>query len=154
VDESKKPYDAKGSLWNVKLAAADPTKAKLTLVLSGDQGDDILNPDNVATSKNSVIMLEDINDEFHGQHPGRVLRYDLNAKTVTAIAELTHKDFDGKDIAGDKLGDWETSGVINTFDVLGEGTWLINIQAHTLKTEQLGGKDEAGQLLLISASGS
>jgi secreted PhoX family phosphatase len=152
--DTKKPYDAKGALWNVQLDPGDPTKATLSLVLSGDQGDDILNPDNVATSQNSVIMLEDINDEFRGGHPGRVLRYDFKTKTVTPIAELVQKDFDGKDIPGDKAGEWESSGIINTFDLLGQGTWIINVQAHTLKTEQLGRKDEGGQLLIIKASGS
>jgi hypothetical protein len=151
---TRKPYDARGALWNVRLDPVDPTKATLSLVLRGDQGDDILNPDNVATSQNSVILLEDINDELRGKHPGRVLRYDLKTKTITVLAEVVQKDFDGKAIPDDKPGAWESSGVINAFDLLGDGTWIINVQAHTLQTKQLGGTDAGGQLLVIQAAGS
>ena len=45
-----------------------------------------------------------------------------------------------------KHGDWESSGILDVSKYFGKGSWLINVQAHTLK--------EGGQLLLLNISGS
>ncbi len=55
---------------------------------------------------------------------------------------------------------WETSGIINTSFMLGEGSWLFVVQAHTLPfsitkngtTDMYG--NESGQLLLMRYPGS
>ena len=55
---------------------------------------------------------------------------------------------------------WETSGIISTADWLGQGTWLFDVQAHTLPfTAQQGGSTynfskEGGQLLYLRLPGS
>jgi hypothetical protein len=38
-------------------------------------------------------------------------------------------------------GDWESSGILDASRYFGEGSWLTDVQAHTLK--------EGGQLLLL-----
>jgi hypothetical protein len=150
-----KPYDAKGRLHVMKLDLQDPTKVlSLSLLLDGDTGDEILNPDNIASSVNTVMMLEDINDEFRGVHPGRVLRYDLHHGSVTPVAEVVQKDFAGNPIPGDIAGAWESSGIINVSHILGPNKWLLVTQAHTLKVAQFGDLDESGQLLLLTVPGS
>jgi hypothetical protein len=144
------PYDAKGRLHVMRLDQHDPTKVlSLRLLLEGDAGDPFLNLDNIASSENTVMMLEDINDEFRGVRPGRVQRYDLRHGSVTAVAEVVQKDFNGNSIPGDIAGDWETSGIINVSNILGPNKWLLVTQAHTLRVAQFGGLDEAGQLLLL-----
>jgi hypothetical protein len=45
----------------------------LRVVLDGDAGDDILNPDNIGTGDKAAMIQEDINDEFRGTRAGRVL---------------------------------------------------------------------------------
>src|SRR5262249_18773033 len=50
-------------------------------------------------------------------------------------------------------GSWETSGVIDASALYGPGTWLIDVQAHTIqRNNPLVGK-EGGQLLLLDTSG-
>ena len=68
-------------------------------------------------------------------------------------------------------GAWESSGIVDASEVYGPGTWLVNIQAHTLfvdqewrtvtdttrnppVTGQVLFKREAGQLLLLVVPGS
>jgi hypothetical protein len=99
------------------------------------------------------MILEDVNDEFHPRL-GRVLFYDLKKGTVTPVADIIQKDYNGNPVG--TPGDWETSGVINMADILGHHQWLIVTQAHSLKVDipQLGGKDESGQLMLLTVPGS
>jgi secreted PhoX family phosphatase len=152
---TNKPYDAKGRLYAMQLDLANPTTAtSLQVLLDGDAGDDILNPDNLATSNKSIMIQEDINDEFRGKRAGRVLQFDLKMHTLTPVAEIVQKDFDGNPIPNDELGDWETSGIINMADILDHHQWLMVTQAHTLKVPQFGGTDEGGQLMLLTVPGS
>ena len=37
-------------------------KVKISILLDGDDGDDLRNPDNIATSKKSIMIQEDLND--------------------------------------------------------------------------------------------
>ena len=47
-------------------------------------------------------------------------------------------------------GEWETSGITNVSDFLGEDSWLLTVQAHTLQVPQDSRRyGEAGQLLLL-----
>jgi len=118
------------------------------VVLDGNAGDDIVNPDNVDADQTGLMIPEDLNAEFRNR-PGRLLRYDFASGKVTPILELNQRDFSGQPIAGDKPGEWESSGVINVSSILGPNTWLFDVQAHTLKTPQFGGTDEGGQLLVL-----
>jgi secreted PhoX family phosphatase len=150
-----KPYDAKGRLYTMQLDLADPGKVtSLNVLLDGSAGDDILNPDNLGTSDKSIMIQEDLNDEFRDQRVGRVLRYDLSTRALTSVAEIVQKDDAGNAIPGDRLGSWETSGIISMADILGPDKWLMVTQAHTLKVSQFGNKDEGGQLMLLTVPGS
>ena len=37
-------------------------KVKISILLDGDEGDDLRNPDNIATSKKSIMIQEDLYD--------------------------------------------------------------------------------------------
>jgi len=37
-------------------------------------------------------------------------------------------------------GAWESSGIVDASEVYGPGTWLVNIQAHTLFVDQVGAR--------------
>ena len=43
-------------------------------------------------------------------------------------------------------GDWESSGILDASKYFGDGSWLVDVQAHTI--------DEGGQLLLLKIPGS
>jgi hypothetical protein len=152
---TNKPYNAKGRIHTIKLDPSDPTKVlSLRAILDGDAGDNILNPDNLATSDKSLMIQEDLNEEFRGKRTARVLRYDFRTKRIIPVAQLLQKDFKGKPIPNDIPGDWESSGIINMTNITGPDTWLLDVQAHTLKVNQFGGQDEGGQLLLMTIPNS
>jgi hypothetical protein len=59
------------------------------------------------------------------------------------------------------LGIWESSGIVDVSDFFGEGTWLLDVQAHATKVSQQGpdlrldsAEGEGGQLLLLHAPGT
>jgi hypothetical protein len=68
----------------------------------------------------------------------RILKYDLSSNTLTAVAIVDQSDSLTNSSLG---GQWESSGIIETSDIFGPGTWLLDTQAHTLY--------EGGQLLLM-----
>ena len=144
-----KEVNAKGKIHRVKMDPNDPTKVtEFRVVLDGDAGDDILNPDNLEADRSGLMIQEDLNSEFRTR-PGRLLRYEFATGTVTPILQLNQRDFNGQSLPDDKPGDWESSGVIDVSSILGPNTWLFDVQAHTLKTPQFGGTDEGGQLLVL-----
>jgi hypothetical protein len=51
-----------------------------------------------------------------------------------------------QDVSYPIAGEWESSGIIEVFDKFGKGSWLLDIQTHTL--------GEGGQLLLMNIPGS
>lgn len=150
-----KPYDAKGRIHKMTLDPQDPTKVvALEVILEGDKGDPILNPDNLSVSDRSLMIQEDINTEFRGQRPGRIWQYNLQNKDLIAVAEADQTDSAGNPIPGDSPGTWESSGIINMANILGPNKWLVNVEPHTLRTAQFGGEDESGQILLLEVPNS
>ena len=119
-------------------------KVKFSIPLDGDDGDDLRNPDNIATSKKSIMIQEDLNDYniIDGGVNARILKYDLTNHNLNPVAIVDQS----QDVSHPKAGEWESSGIIEVFDIFGNGYWLLDIQAHTL--------GESGQLLLMNNPGS
>jgi secreted PhoX family phosphatase len=147
------PLTANGRLYSLAFDPADPTKVtSLKVLLDGDAGDDIRNPDNIDASASTIMINEDLNgyNRAEGGTPGRILAYDIASGAVTVVATIDQSDDpDSLTDPGVEAGEWETSGIINVSDLFGEGAWLVDVQAHTLEVPQFGGVDEGGQLLLI-----
>jgi hypothetical protein len=141
----------------------DPTKVSFKVMMDGNDpnasGFNILkNPDNVDTSQKSLMINEDIIDPnrinatttpYNITNNAKILQVDLqqqqensnsnvNPKVVAYVNQL-------EDMAA-KHGDWESSGILDVSKYYGEGSWLVDVQAHTLK--------EGGQLLLMKIPGS
>jgi hypothetical protein len=114
---------------------------KISILLDGDDGDDLRNPDNIATSKKSIMIQEDLNDYniIDGGVNARVLKYDLTSHNLKPVAIVDQS----QDVSHPKAGEWESSGIIEVFDIFGKGYWLLDFQAHTL--------GEGGQLLLMNS---
>lgn len=140
----------------------DPTKALFEVIMDGNDpmahGYNILkNPDNVDTSTNSLMINEDFIDAnrlnatapYDITNNAKILRVDIGSqKTVNTANNNTETIAyvnQSEDLAA-KHGDWESSGILDVSKYFGKGSWLINVQAHTLK--------EGGQLLLLNISGS
>ena len=144
----------KGRLYKLRINPNNPTRASLTVLLDGDAGDDMVNPDNLDVSARGVMVIqEDRNAEHRGPEVaggyGRVLVYDLASGSLRPVARVNTP-------ASLAPGTWESSGVIDASRLLGEDWWLLDVQAHDQTAPQPGpdlevnsSVGEDGQLLAI-----
>lgn len=160
ADTGKAPRTLRGRIYQFDVNRADPTKASLQVILDGDAGDDVYNPDNLDTSARSIVIQEDRESPFRGgpvpPNPpvadsghNRVLVYDIETGTLQSVARVDTP-------ATLRPGTWESSGVINAFQILGAGWWLTDVQAHNTTEFQPGptldpnsGTGEDGQLQAV-----
>jgi hypothetical protein len=168
------PYP-NGRIFKMVFNANDPTVVdSLSILVNGDAGgynnfNALHNPDNVGVSANSLMITEDpgSHNNYNVGTPGaptaRVWRYDFATGALSVAASVDQS----ADPAA-RLGSWEATGVIDVSTIFGPGTWLVNVQAHTLYVESetrtvtlpsgASGpvlfKREGGQLLLLTVPGS
>ncbi len=164
------PCDAYGSLYKIELAENDPTTwAELTLVArSAGPKSGWSSPDNIALSTKSIMLMEDpANTQWDGSRAPGIWNAGLyphgrvgDFKEVAQVAqESLIPGPSGKCIDASGLC-WESSGIISTDDLLGPGTWLFDVQAHTYPFAVGTGADakqyskESGQLLYLRVPGS
>ena len=136
-----------GRIFKFVFNADDPTVVdSLTVYADGDaEGSDVfvpfVNPDNIDTSKNSLMVQEDADDAKIWQH-----RFNQGWWRVVA----TVNDPDG-----------ESSGIVDASEYFGPGTWLLDVQAHGNNVDEdtttIPGtliKREDGQLMLMKIPAS
>jgi hypothetical protein len=143
----------RGRMYRMDIDPSDPTKASVTLLLDGDRGDDMVNPDNIDTSVHSVAIQEDRESAFRAIH-ARVLIYDIKTGTLRPVARVNTTP-------PLPPGQWESSGIINAQTLLGNDWWILDVQAHSTFAPQPGpappgvqptpntGVGEDGQLLAL-----
>lgn len=163
--------DLAGSIYRLDLNPADPTRGARLWLLDRSQGAAAgwASPDNIAVSSKSIMVMEDpAYTGFDGSRAPAIWNARLMPKGklggFTKVVELTQEQLipgpAGKcvDATG---GCWESSGIISGEGLVGPGTWLFDVQAHTLPftvPNATGGQDtyagESGQLLLLRQPGS
>jgi hypothetical protein len=111
-----------GRIYQMDIDPSDPTKASLTFLLDSGGGTVFANPDNLDTSAHSLVFQEDRESPFRDT-PNRVLVYDLRTGNLRVAAQVDP-------FAGQRRGQWESSGVINAQTLLGNDWWLLDVQAH------------------------
>ena len=119
--------------------------AEISVLLDGDDGDDIRNPDNIAITSKSLMIQENLKsyNKMKNGVNAKILKFDLGNHRLEPVAIINQF----VDIYNNpKAGSWEPSGIINTDGIFGEGTWLTTVQAHS--------KGEGGQLLLMNITNS
>jgi hypothetical protein len=134
-----------GSVFKLVFDPNDPTKVVSFSVLA--QGDDdtqgayvpFVSPDNVETSKKSLMVQEDTDN-------AKIWQYDMSKDAWRIVATVT--DPDG-----------ESSGIVDASQWFGQGTWLLTVQGHGVNVaeEVIDGityKRESGQLLLLKVPAS
>lgn len=143
---------------------ADPTTASFQVVLDGKDPLapgynaalklSMSNPDNLATSKNSLMIQEDRigvtrsnpSGTYDMTNNAKILKVDLASLDANAAnMEIVGYNNQYADHAA-KYGDWESSGIIDVSDFFGPGTWMLDVQAHSISN--------GGQLLLMHVDGS
>ncbi len=127
----------------------DPTKATIGVMADGNDpkapGHNMLiNPDNIDTSLNSIMIQEDHNDynrynatiPYNITNNAKIINMDLKTDEFKTIGFVNqHEDQNAK------YGEWESSGIIDASEFFGEGTWILDVQAHSI--------NDGGQLLLM-----
>jgi hypothetical protein len=125
----------KGRVYKMTLNQNNPRRASLTVLLDGDAGDNLVNPDNLDTSSKVLMIQEDRNSEHRRTSVmgpeltgySRVLTYNLATGTVTVVARVnTPADL----AAASGEGVWETSGIVDASSIWGPGWWLMTVQQH------------------------
>jgi hypothetical protein len=133
----------------------DPTKVSFRVLFDGNDpmapGYNILtNPDNLDTSLNSLMIDEDRIDvnrlnstsAYNVTENAQILKVDLSDPTTIVPVAFVNQ-IEDREAAH---GDWESSGILDVSKYFGDGSWLVDVQAHTI--------DEGGQLLLLRIPGS
>jgi hypothetical protein len=159
-----------GRIWRMELDPTDPTVVdSLTILEDGDAAGFkapgvIHQPDNLETTANALYVTEDpaVPNQFIlptsdvRATTARVWRYDFATETWSVIARVDQS----LDPAA-ALGSWEATGIVDASAISGPGTFLVNIQAHTLFLRSgahptvpgVLEKEEGGQLLLLRVLG-
>jgi uncharacterized protein DUF839 len=138
-----------GRIFKMTFAKHDPRRVvDFSIVLDGNAPTNPItpamkNPDNLGVSANSLMVQEDTSSG----HNARVLRYDLASGDWSVVAAVN------------TLG-WESSGIVDASEFYGPGTWLLDVQAHSMLVEGptlidgINYKTEGGQLILLTLPGS
>jgi hypothetical protein len=151
------PYP-NGRIFRMELDPTDPLAVtSFSILLNADAGGPggtagaMHQPDNVDTSAGSLMVQED-----SSQPPrSRIFRYDFATETWSVVASVN-----GPPTATQAA--WESSGIVDSSDVFGDGAWLVTVQAHSVFVDQSAppapgttiDKREGGQLLLVRLPGT
>jgi hypothetical protein len=142
----------RGRIYRLRIDPDRPSHAVLRVVLDGDDGDDMFNPDNLGMSDEALVIQEDRNYARSGYN--RVLVYDPSDGSLRAVARTDPRPIAIKRDGGP--GAWESSGVVDASAFFGDGWWLLDVQAGDVKVSVPGpslepntAEGEGGQLLLV-----
>jgi len=152
-----------GGLWRLSFQNIEkPEKgATLTLLLDGSEeigaGEPRLNkPDNLTMDRYGNLLIQE--DPGNNAHVARIIAYRIDDGAVGVVARFDPNRF----VAGGSqfmTTDEESSGIIDTEDQLGAGTFLFDAQVHTPNGLPAGtGPNtveeyvENGQLLLLGVT--
>jgi hypothetical protein len=151
--------DVRGRLWKAGIDVTNPAAgASLTVLLEGDKGDPFQNPDNIdLNAQGQMLICEDPNFAPTGRDSS-VWLYDTASGALVRIAEIDRATAAASVPAAlgnnpGTPGSWETSGVIDASALYGPGAWLIDVQAHTIMSNNPLVGNEGGQLLLLRTNG-
>jgi hypothetical protein len=150
-----------GRLYRLQFDPANPTgPVTLTILLDGSEG--IVSPDNIDINKHGeLIMCEDPNYNL-STAPLNLTRdtslwaYNTHTGKLLRIAEIDRNTAFNHALAADPgnssstlgtPGGWEFSGIVDAEEFLGRGSWLVDIQAHTLRIAPTSATVEGGQVL-------
>lgn len=157
-----------GRVYELNLNKLDPTgPCTLKIKVNADLvdaagGDTVFSPDNVATSKDYLMVQEDGTGTSRPKmtqraREGSIWRFDLKQNfAATRVVELNPPGTipaPGTNVPPViTAGVWETSGIIDVADFFGKDSWLFDVQAHAPTIAPAPGTVEDGQLLLMKRS--
>jgi hypothetical protein len=118
-----------GGLWRLRLDDVNDPEAggELTLLLDGSEAIGLNKPDNLSIDTHGNLLIQE--DPGGNDHVARVLAYRLSSAVITTLAEFDRAQF----LPGAPrflTNDEESSGIIDTEELLGRGTFLFDAQVH------------------------
>lgn len=154
------PGNPLGKLYRMDFDPEDPLgPATLTIVLDGSEG--VVSPDNIAVNRRGEMLIcEDPTVDLSSLGLSRdtyLWFYDTRTGRLVPIVEMDRAGAIAHALAVDPLnsvsrgsnrpGGWEFSGVIDAEEFLGHGSWLLNVQAHSLRINPVRVTVQGGQVL-------
>ncbi|MGH2690915.1 MAG: alkaline phosphatase PhoX [Actinomycetota bacterium] len=159
-----------GRMYHLRLGSGNPSKtpADLRIVYNADEviddgGDIAISPDNIDVSGDYLVINEDGTTQSRlvmgsKGRDGSIWRFPIiggtwfNRVDVAARERIAELDPPGRDGTAVGPGVWETSGIIDTSGIFGDGSWITDVQAHGPTVAPAANTVEDGQLLILRPS--
>jgi hypothetical protein len=152
----------RGRIYRLHFNPVDPMAGgTLTLLLDGSDG--LVAPDNVDVNRHGELAIEE--DPGHDMHALGLERdasiwiYDIAPRKLRRVAEMNRKPAVRHALAADPAnrdeakddgpGLWESSGIVDAEAILGRGSWICDVQAHSLRIAPSDETVQGGQLLWL-----
>jgi hypothetical protein len=141
-------FTAPSRLWRLHFTDINNPAAggTIDMLLDGTEGHKMF--DNLGIDKKGHVLL--VEDVGSNAHIGKVWRYDIATDALTLVAHA-NLDLFTQGAPAFLTIDEEASGIIDAADLLGQGWFLVDVQAHYAQDSEL---QEGGQLLAIYDPGS
>jgi Bacterial protein of unknown function (DUF839) len=152
-----------GRIYKLNFDPQDPVGGKaptLEIFAQGDSAKGFVSPDNMDIGPGrKMVINEDFN--LNMSRPPAVWMLDLETKGLRKLAEINVEAVPATSRPIGLKSQWETSGVIDASNALGAGSWLLNVQAHSVNDSAAralqgvpAGQSlvQGGQLLLLRLS--
>lgn len=147
-----------GRLYKLTFDPVDPLSShrppELEIIMHGDSARGFVSPDNLdMNDQGEMVICEDFNLTM----PREPALWKMNLEKGK-LEKLAIIDTEAVGLSNFKENVWESSGVIDASKFFGKGSWLVNVQAHSIRNEMAGKLQnipgqpsfvQGGQLLLI-----
>jgi hypothetical protein len=159
--ESANPF---GRLYSLHYDPTDPLgPAQLTLLLDGSEG--VVSPDNIDINRfGELAICEDPNynleTDLRLERDSSVWIYDVPTAALTRIAEidrprakahaLVADSLNSNVVSADTPGGWETAGVVDAEEWFTRGSWILNVEAHSLRINPTAETVQGGQIMYMN----
>ena len=124
-----------GAVWRLTFVdGQNPDKgAKLELLLDGSEAPYLSKPDNLAVTKNGVLLIQE--DPGNNGHVSRIVAFRLSDAKIATVAEF-NKEYFAPGAAKFMTQDEESSGIIDATSLFARSGdnnsyYLFNAQVHT-----------------------
>jgi hypothetical protein len=135
-----------GGLWRMRWEDIEHPElgGTLTLLLDGSEAPFLNKPDNTTIDRHGNLLIQE--DPGGNDHLARILAYRIADGTLKTLATFDPALFSpGK--PGTITNDEESSGIIDTADILGDGSFVFDAQVHAPSGDPE--TVEMGQLLAL-----
>ncbi len=118
----------------------------IEILLRGDEGHKML--DNMTIDRLGRIVMDE--DPGNADRVSKIWLYSIDTRELIQVAAHNPRFFDGAAASPDFITiDEESSGIIDAAEILGEGWFLLDVQAHKLSSDADADLVEGGQLLAL-----